>query len=137
MGKGVKPISYKQSLQLFAINLELAKDSNSITNGFEISKIPEENYNTFIQDLSNHKISKLYIDPSYKELISSDDSNLYYHTQVNPIVVPNLVEKAANLNIPIEFKDFHPDNLAFIKNLFFTLLNFGTYSLIGIFILST
>jgi len=123
----LKPISYKKSLQMF----------NGITNDFQINKIPEENYNTLIQDLSNHKLSKIYIDPSYKELLSYDDSNLYYHTQVNPIVVPNLVEKAANLNIPIEFKDFHPDNLALIKNLFFTLLNFGTYAIVGIFIIST
>jgi cell division protease FtsH len=110
---------------------------NSITNGFEITKIPEINYNSIIQDLSNHKISKIYIDPTYKELISYGDSTQYYHTQVNPIVVPNLVEKATNLNIPIEFKDFHPDNLALIKNLFLTLFNFGTYAIVGIFILST
>ena len=123
----LKPISYKQSLQMF----------NGINNGFQITQIPEENYNSVIQDLSNHKISKLYIDPSYKELISYGDSTQYYHTQVNPIVVPNLVEKAANLNIPIEFKDFHPDNLALIKNLFLTLFNFGSYAIVGIFILST
>lgn len=123
----LKPISYKKSLQMF----------NSITNGFEITKIPEINYNSIIQDLSNHKISKIYIDPTYKELISYGDSTQYYHTQVNPIVVPNLVEKATNLNIPIEFKDFHPDNLALIKNLFLTLFNFGTYAIVGIFILST
>jgi len=103
----------------------------------KITQLPETNYNLVIKDLSNHKISKLYIDSSYKDLITYDDSNQYYHTQVNPIVVPNLIEKASNLNIPIEFNDFHPDNFAIIKNLFFTLVNFGTYSLVGIFILST
>lgn len=55
----LKPISYKQSLQMFT---------------GQITQIPEENYNIFIQDLSNHKISKIYIDPTYKELISYGDS---------------------------------------------------------------
>ena len=80
--------------------------------------LPEENYNSLMQDLLNNKITKLYIDPNYKELISYN-SNEYYHTNINPIVVPNLVQKTSELNVPIEFKTLSPDNLAIIKNIFF------------------
>ena len=98
--------------------------------------LPEENYNSLMQDLLNNKITKLYIDPNYKELISYN-SNEYYHTNINPIVVPNLVQKTSELNIPIEFKTITPDNLAIIKNIFFTILDFGIYGISGILILST
>ena len=103
---------------------------------FRLNALPEENYNLLMQDLLNHKITKLYIDPNYKELVSYN-SNEYYHTEINPIVIPNLVQKTSELNIPLEFKTLTPDNFAVIKNIFFTIFNFGIYGIVGVLILST
>ena len=121
--------------KLSVVKLKL-KEDNGVSKFRLHALLPEENYNLLMQDLLNNKISKLYIDPNYKELVSYN-LNEYYHTNINPIVIPNLVQKTSELNIPIEFKTLSPDNLAVFKNIFFTILDFGIYGIVGILILST
>jgi len=92
---------------------------------------PKENYNDVIQDLLNNKISKIYIDNKYNQMVSVDNLpandilyNHYHLTDVNPIVIPNLVEKSSDLHIPLHFVSFIPQNIVNIQNLaseFFTL----------------
>ena len=131
----------KKDIQIL-LNKNILPDRNNIKDRrfnykFKLNALlPEENYNLLMQDLLNHKVSKLYIDPNYKELVSYN-SNEYYHTDINPIVIPNLVQKTSELNIPIEFKTLTPDNFAVIKNIFFAIFNFGIYGIVGILILST
>jgi cell division protease FtsH len=92
---------------------------------------PKENYNDVIQDLLNNKISKIYIDNKYNQMVSVDNLptndiiyNHYHLTDVNPIVIPNLVEKSSDLHVPLHFVSFIPQNIVNIQNLaseFFTL----------------
>jgi cell division protease FtsH len=85
---------------------------------------PKENYNDVIQDLLNNKISKIYIDNKYNQMVSVDNLpandilyNHYHLTDVNPIVIPNLVEKSSDLHIPLHFVSFIPQNIVNIQNL--------------------
>jgi cell division protease FtsH len=92
---------------------------------------PKENYNNVIQDLLNNKLSKIYVDNKYTQMVTVDNlpqnDNVYNHyhlTDVNPIVIPNLVEKSSDLHIPLHFVSFIPQNIVNIQNLageFFTL----------------
>ena len=93
---------------------------------------PKENYNDILQDLTSNKISKLYIDTTYKQLVSVDnlpkgDDILYNHyhlANINPIVVPNLVDKSSDLHIPIYFVPFIPESITGIQNTLSSLLGF-------------
>ena len=92
---------------------------------------PKENYNDIVQDLLNNKLSKIYVDNKYTQMVSVDNLpqndiiyNHYHLTDVNPIVIPNLVEKAGDLHVPLHFVSFVPQNIVNIQNLaseFFTL----------------
>jgi cell division protease FtsH len=117
----------------------------SITDDYNIIhklkyKIPFENYNNIIQDVLHKKVDRIYIDNNYKQIISVDnlptiDSiiNNYHSSNINPIVVPNLVEKAAEANIPIYFVDFDNSILNF-QNVLNILNAVGNY-IIPLFIL--
>ena len=96
----------------------------------------KDNYNDILKDVMNNKVSKIYIDTSYKELVSVDnlptDDLLYNHyhlSQVNPLVLQNLVEKTSDLQIPIYFTNFIPEPLINIKEIFNDIYLFGSYSL--------
>lgn len=95
-------------------------------------KIPFDNYNNIIQDVLHKKVDRIYIDNSYKEIISVDNSPIgslfdHYHSAViNPIIVPNLIEKAADVNVPIYFADFN-NNIFSFQNVLNVLNIFGNY----------
>ena len=99
------------------------------------SYFEKENYNDVVKDIINNKISKIYVDKNYNQLVAvdnlpSDDSlyNHYHISDINPIVLPNLIEKSTDLHVPIHFVNFTPDNIINIQNLFNELgviLNFA------------
>lgn len=69
-----------------------------------------ENYNDIIKDILNNKIEKIYIDVNYKEIFTIDNfpkndyiNNHYHFSNIDPILLPNLIEKVSNLNIPLYF----------------------------------
>lgn len=74
-----------------------------------------EDYTTLLQDITDHKLSKIFINPSYTEIISKD--NIYseilnhpvyhYHiSSINPFIVNKIVENAIDEKIPIYFTEF-------------------------------
>jgi cell division protease FtsH len=100
--------------------------------------LPKENYNDIIQSILENKVSKILVDTSYKELVTIDNfprgeliSNYYhYHlADLNPLVVPNLVDKASEMNIPIYFVNFTPEALINISEFFNKLIIFSSYAL--------
>jgi cell division protease FtsH len=104
---------------------------------------PKENYNDVIQDLLNNKISKIYIDNKYNQMVSVDNLpandivyNHYHLTDVNPIVIPNLVEKSSDLHVPLHFVSFTPQNIIDIQNLASEFLSFVSYAVPVLFLLS-
>ena len=103
----------------------------------------KENYNDLIQDLLNNKLSKIYVDNKYKQLVSVDnlpkDDMLYNHyhlSDIDPIVVPNLVEKSGELHVPLYFVNFTPQNIVNIQNLAGEILTLSSYLLPIFFLLS-
>jgi cell division protease FtsH len=103
----------------------------------------KENYNDVIQDLLNNKLSKIFIDNKYNQLVSVDnlpkDDLLYNHyhvSDINPIVVPNLVDKASETHVPLYFVNFTPQNIVNIQNLAGELLTLASYALPLYFLLA-
>jgi len=104
---------------------------------------PKENYNDVIQDLLNNKISKIYIDNKYNQMVSVDNLptndivyNHYHLTDVNPIVIPNLVEKSSDLHVPLHFVSFIPQNIVNIQNLAGEFLTLASTALPVFFLLT-
>jgi cell division protease FtsH len=86
------------------------------------------NYNEIIKDIVEKHISKIYINTDYRELVSIDNidtSNMPYNnfhlTNINPIMIPKIIDKATESNVPIYFADF---SYGFITNLLNLLYNF-------------
>ena len=103
----------------------------------------KENYNDVMQDLLNNKLSKIFVDNKYNQLVSVDnlpkDDLLYNHyhvSDINPIVVPNLVEKSGELHVPLYFVNFTPQNMVNIQNLASELLTLASYALPIYFLLA-
>ena len=127
------------------IKMEIDKDFISDLNLLQNSKyyFTKENYNEVVQDLLNNKLSKIFVDTKYTQLVSVDnlpkDDLLYNHyhlIDINPIVVPNLVEKASESHIPLYFVNFTPQSIVNIKNLSSEFLTLITYGVPIYFILS-
>ena len=104
---------------------------------------PKENYNNVIQDLLNNKLSKIYVDNKYTQMVTVDNlpqnDNVYNHyhlTDVNPIVIPNLVEKSGDLHVPLHFVSFIPQNIVNIQNLAGEFLTLTSTALPILFLLS-
>jgi cell division protease FtsH len=77
---------------------------------------PKDNYNDVIKNIFDHKVSKILIDTNYKEIVTVDnlpkDDFIYSHyhvADINSIILPKLVEKTSDLNIPIYFVNFTPE----------------------------
>ena len=110
-------------------NLNLKSTSNDYFQDLDLlhkfrSYFEKENYNDVIQDLANNKISKIFVDTSYKQLITVDnqvnDNYLYNHyhiVDINPVILPNLVEKTYELHVPLYFVNFTPDNIIILQNI--------------------
>ena len=106
--------------------------------------VQKDNYNNIIQTIMNHKVDRLIINTNHREIISVDnlpiDENLFSHyhvAEIDPILLPNLIEKTSDAGVPIFFTSSVLDN---IMNLFGMLTGFilPTYILflIGSFIQS-
>ena len=107
----------------------------------------KDSYNDVINDISNHKISKILIDTNYKQLVSVDILpsglpeediiyNHYHFVDINPAVLPNLIQKASDLHIPLYFVNFTPETLTNLQNVIGEIFTLGTYAFPILFILS-
>ena len=95
---------------------------------------PKETINQLFQELTDHKVSKIFINRDYKEIVSINnlpepDMYLNYHlTSVDPIIIPKLVEKAVEQNIDTTFIDFRGGFLVDIQNAFFVCFQLFNYA---------
>jgi len=107
----------------------------------------KDSYNDVINDISNQKISKILIDTNYKQLVSVDILpaglpeediiyNHYHFVDINPAVLPNLIQKASDLHIPLYFVNFTPETLTNLQNVINEIFTVGSYALPVLFILS-
>jgi cell division protease FtsH len=108
--------------------------------------LPKDSYNNIIHNVLDNKVSKIFIDNNYRDIISVDNLpqtdiiyNHYHIASINPIVLPNLVEKTSEAHVPIYFTDFNSDIFNF-ENMFNIVSSFAgfiipTYILWNIFLL--
>lgn len=100
-------------------------------------------YNNVINDLDHSKLSKIYIDNTYKQIVTVDNlpnnDNLYNHFHIgdiNPIVLPNLLEKSAELHVPVYFTNFVAASALDFSNLLKELADLSYYVFPVLFLLS-
>jgi cell division protease FtsH len=109
------------------INNDYSNDLNEIyrSKSFFI----KEDYNKIIQDITEHKLSKVLINSNYKELVGvsieeNDPIYLHYHlSEVNPLVVNKIVDKGVESNVPIYFVDFTSPLIQQTKNMLNEITN--------------
>jgi len=94
------------------------------------------NYNEIIKDIVEKHISKIYINNDYRQLVSIDNldtSNMpynnYHLTNINPILVTKIIDKATESNIPIYFTDFSSGFISNLQSLFFNIISIVGYSI--------
>jgi len=100
----------------------------------------KDNYNQVIDNIINNKVSRVYINNDYKQLVTIDnaDENLpfkdesiytHYHiSNINPVVVPNLVEKASESHVSIYFTDFTSSTITNIQHILNELFVLASYA---------
>jgi cell division protease FtsH len=129
----------KPSLRLSS---DFSEDLNFIhkySNFFE-----KENYNDIVNELQDNKFSKIFIDNTYKHLVAVDSINPnnnilgenYHITDVNPIVLPNLIEKIYDKHLPVYFVDFTSNNMFNLGSLMENIVSFASIGIPIYFIIS-
>ena len=112
----------------------------------------KENYNDVINDILNKKVSKILVDTNYKQLVSIDNVpasyndidlppediiyNHYHLVDINPIVLPNLIEKSSDLHVPLYFVNFTPEFFLNLQNVISEIFTIGSYAFPVLFLLS-
>ena len=103
----------------------------------------KENYNELIEDLLNNKLSKVFIDNKYNQVVTVDNlpktDSLYNHyhlSDINTAVVPNLIQKTSEYHVPIYFANLIPQGLTNIQNLAGELLTLASVAVPILFLLS-
>jgi len=113
----------------------------------------KDTYNDVIDDILNNKISKILVDTNYKQLVSIDNLpaasytnnelpsediiyNHYHLVDINPVVLPNLIEKSSDMHIPIYFANFTPEFFLNLQNVINEVFTIGSYALPLLFLLS-
>uniref|UniRef100_A0A6C0EDW1 AAA+ ATPase domain-containing protein n=1 Tax=viral metagenome TaxID=1070528 RepID=A0A6C0EDW1_9ZZZZ len=97
----------------------------------------KDNYNNVINDIIDHKVSKIYLDKKMNEIITLDNegdddiekdivsnSNYdynynydHYHiASVNPVLIPNVIEKSSETRTPIIIADLRPGFIVNTEN---------------------
>jgi cell division protease FtsH len=105
----------------------------------------KENYNDIINELQDNKFSKIFIDNSYKHLIAVDSMSTntnnivaenYHIADVNPIVLPNLIEKIYDKHLPVYFVDFTSNNMLNLGTIIENVVSFASIGIPIYFIIS-
>lgn len=119
-------LRYKMTPDDYYNNLNIIKTSKSL--------FLRDNYNYLIQDILNNKISKIFINVDYKELVSIDNepfkNNIidnYHITEINSQLLPKIIDTATDKSIPLYFDNFKPNYILIIENLINTILSLSNY----------
>jgi cell division protease FtsH len=127
--------------QTRAINFQMIINENDFSNELQLIQnskfyFTKENYNDVVEDLLNNKLSKIYIDNKFNQLVSVDNLpktdilyNHYHLIDINEAIVPNLIQKTSESHIPIYFVNFIPQSITNIQNLASEILSFASYAL--------
>ena len=89
--------------------------------------MPKEDYNDVVRELSEGKLTKIFIDTNYKEIVTVINDNNYHVSSINPAVIPNLIEKASNMGVSVYFENFTPENIAKVQETINHIFTFTSY----------
>jgi cell division protease FtsH len=139
-----KKTIYKRSLislSMITNDKDFSKELQIIQNSkFYFTK---EDYNNVMQDLLDNKLSKIFVDNKYNQLVTVDnlpqDDILYKHyhlSDINEALVPNLIQKTSEMHVPLHFANFIPQSITNIQNLAGEFLTLTSYALPIFFLLS-
>lgn len=107
-------------------NIKPIMDINNIRSIIDIKSFSE-----LLNNINNHDIDKIIINENYHDIISADiglDKTIsnYHLTNIDPIMLPTIIEKSALNNVNIEFyKYMSTDIFTSIKELSQMILNYG------------
>jgi cell division protease FtsH len=102
----------------------------------------KDNYNHIIQTIKDRTVDRIFINNNYREIISVDnlpiDTNLQSHlhiVDINPIVLPHLIEKTSDANIPFYFINSPFDSIMNIIGMLsgFIIPSYFLYVLVSFF----
>lgn len=142
---GIDGFSKKHTMKMVSSTNDYASDI-SLLHKFK-GYFEKDNYNDIMKNILDQKVSKVFINTDYKQLVAVDNLptteftyNHYHITDINPMVVPNLVEKTTEMHIPLHFVNFTPENIVNLQNLLgelWTLANYAIPVLIFISVISS
>ena len=126
--------NYKNKVNMLTNERDFSKEINLIQNyKFYFTK---ENYNDVMEDLMNNKLSKIFVDNKYNQLVSVDnlpkDDVLYNHyhlSDINEALIPNLIQKTSDMHVPLYFANFIPQSITNIQNMATEFLTLTSYAL--------
>jgi len=106
-----------------------------------------EDYTTVLQEITDHKLSKIFVNPEYNEIISKDNIEnvilnhpiYHYHiSSINPFIVNKIVENAIDEKIPIYFTEFTKKISPFIsfQNIIQNIYSFAYFAFPFLILLS-
>lgn len=102
------------------VSLEIIKSSMSIRPITEL-----------INNINNHNIDKILINTNYHDIISMDNvvdktTENYHLTNIDPIILPTIIQNSISNNINIEFYKYLTDDIfSTITNILSFLVNIG------------
>jgi cell division protease FtsH len=88
----------------------------------------KDNYNNIINNIIDHKVSKVYLDKKLNEVITieseseneSEDLKYnydnYHIAPVNPVLIPNIVDKSSETHTPVIITDLRPNYIITMDN---------------------
>jgi cell division protease FtsH len=106
----------------------------------------KDNYNGIINNIIDHKVSKVYIDQKLNEVITLDNNvvnnaendvendlenkynyDKYHISTVNPVLIPNIVDKSSETHTQVIITDLRPNYIITLDNgfnLFFGAISY-------------
>ena len=106
----------------------------------------KDNYNDMINNIIDHKVSKVYVDQKINEVITLDNNavnnaetdiendvnnkynyNNYHITTINPLLIPNVIDKSSETHTPVIITDLRPNYIITLDNgfnLFFGAISY-------------
>ena len=111
----------------------------------------KDNYNNIINNIIDKKVSKVYLDKKFSEIITVDNdidtdinkldldesdkkeldviyNNNHYHlANINPILIPNIIDKSSESHTPLIITDLRPNYLSTMENGFNLLVGSTSY----------
>jgi cell division protease FtsH len=95
-----------------------------------------DEYSNIIKNIEANEIKKIYVDNNFKQIVTVDNipdsaflpfSSHYHIADANVLLMPNIIDKATENHVSLNFVDFTPDSFLFVQNIFKQLGEFSNF----------